>query len=203
MNYIMDYWNIRINNWKNNLILSAPHWYKHFRNNEIRWRELKTTEIVETISNDLDVFSIYKTCDDDKDANWDKKCEYKSLLKWTIQNNNIKFLFDIHWMNSNWNQDICIGINSWQNIHWREDILEKIIQIFKEEWFANIGIDIPFKASYENCISRYIAKECNIPTFQIEINLKYRSDQFDEYKKYNNLINSLKKIINYILTHEK
>lgn len=106
----MEYWNITINDWKNNIILSAPHWYKHVRNNEIRRRELKTKEIVEELSKELDVFSIYKTSDDNKDANRDKNCEYKSLLKWIIQKNNIEFLLDIHWMNNERDQDICIGI---------------------------------------------------------------------------------------------
>ena len=53
-------------------------------------------------------------------------------------------------------------------------------------------------AKYEYCVSSYIAKECRIPTFQIEINLKYRSSIYNEYEKYNKLIGALKEIITLI-----
>lgn len=73
-----------------------------------------------------------------------------------------------------------------------------MVAIFKKYGFENITIDNPFGAKNKHCVSTYIAEHCNIPTFQIEINLKYRSARFKEFKYYSKLINSLKEIIEYM-----
>ena len=59
--------------------------------------------------------------------------------------------------------------------------------------------DFPFNAGYKYCVSNYIARECKIPTYQIEINLKYRLATYKEYEKYKDLLKSLEEIVEFII----
>ena len=185
---------------KEKIILSAPHNVKHTRKNSVRPRETKTGTIVRTLSKKYNTYGIYKNSKDcNNDANWDEKCEYKEYIKNIVKKEKIKALIDFHGMAAHREQDICIGINNGKNIYGNYDIVSGMVEIFNKYGFKNVTIDNPFNAGYEYCVSNYIAKECNIPTFQIEINLKYRSSRYKEYNKYKDLLKSLEKILELII----
>lgn len=186
-------------NGKEKIILSAPHNVKHIRQNSVRPRETKTGTIVRILSKRYNTYGIYKKRNENNDANWDKKCEYKKHIKDIVKSKNIKMLIDFHGMAAYREQDICIGINGGKNIYGEYNIVEYMINIFNKYGFDNVTIDEPFNAGYEYCVSNFIAKECEIPTFQIEINLKYRSAKYKEYKKYKDLIKALEEIIELII----
>lgn len=184
---------------KEKILLSAPHNAKHIREKCIRPRETKTGVIVKTLSKKYNTYGIYKTSTDcNNDANWDEKCLYKKEIKKIVEKEKIKCLIDFHGMAAHREQDICIGINGGKNIYKNNDIVNYMIETFRKYGFKNVTIDEPFGAVHEYCVSTYIARECKIPTFQIEINLKYRSTKYKEYKKYNNLIKALGEIIEKI-----
>lgn len=190
--------NIVVINGIEKIILSAPHSVLHMRENSIRPRETKTGVIVKYLAKRCNTYCIYKRYNEYNDVNWDKKCEYKNRLKEIICNDNIKALIDIHGMASHRKQDICIGINGGNNIKGYGFLTDSFINIFNKYGFKNTTIDVPFAAQYENCVSAFISRQCDIPAFQIEINLKYRSSKFPEYKKYNSLLNALTEIINIL-----
>ena len=184
---------------KEKVILSAPHNAKHIREDNIRPRETKTGVIVKTLSKKYNTFGIYKTSADcNNDANWDEKCLYKERIKKLVKKENIKCLIDFHGMAAYRVQDICIGINGGKNIYNNYDIVNCMIEIFHKYGFKNVTIDEPFGAVHEYCVSTYIARECKIPTFQIEINLKYRSTRYKEFKKYKDLLKAIGEIIENI-----
>lgn len=180
---------------KNNIILSAPHCVLHTREKCVRPRETKTGVLVKTLSKKCDINGIYKIKNEDNDANWDKVCEYKRELVKIVRKDKIKALIDLHGMAAWRNEDICIGTNFGKNICGHEDILQEMIKIFNRFGFKNVSIDIPFSAQYPYCVSTYVAKKCQIPTFQIEINLKYRSGIYKEFKMYSKLESALEEII--------
>ena len=187
-------------NGKEKIILSAPHCVKHVRGNSIRPRETKTGTIVRKLSKKYNTYGIYKNSRDcNNDANWDERCEYKKYIKDIVKRNDIKVLFDFHGMAAHREQDICIGINDGKNIYGNYDIVNCMIDIFHGYGFKNVTIDEPFNAGYEFCVSNYIARECEIPTFQIEINLKYRIATYKEYEKYKDLIKSIEEIIKLVI----
>lgn len=190
--------NIKIIQGKNRILLSAPHSVLHMRENSIRPKETKTGVMVRTLANKCKVYGIYKLKNELNDANWDKHCNYKTKVKEIVNKERIKALIDFHGMAAHREQDICIGINNGQNIFGHDNILEDMIGIFKKYGFDNVSIDEPFSAKYEYCVSSFIARECKVPAFQIEINLKYRSARYKEYKKYNKLIKSLVEVIELI-----
>lgn len=180
---------------KEKIIISAPHSVIHKRENNIRPGETKTGTIVKVLSKKCHTYGIYKNKNENNDANWDKECIYKSNIKDIVKEENIKALIDLHGMAAHREQDICIGINNGKNIYDNYGIVETMIDIFHKYGFENVTIDKPFSAAYEYCVSNYITRECNIPTFQIEINLKYRSARYKEFKKYKDILKSLEEII--------
>lgn len=187
-------------NGKEKIILSAPHNVKHIREKSVRPRETKTGTIVRVLAKKYKTFGIYKNSKDcNNDANWDEKCEYKEYIKNIVKKYKIKTLIDFHGMAAHRKQDICIGIYNGKNIYGNYDIVNYMVDIFHKYGFKNVTIDIPFNAGYEYCVSRYISKECNIPTFQIEINLKYRLATYKEYEKYKDLLKSLEEIVEFII----
>lgn len=195
----MEYENIEIIKGSKKLILSAPHCVSHTRENKIRPPENRTKTIVKDLAKECDTYAIYKMKDEHNDANWDEICNYKENLKKAVNKEKIKALIDIHGMGAEREQDICIGTNEGKNIQGKKEIIDKMIQTFSKYGFKNITIDEPFAAKNKNCVSTYIARECGIPALQIEINLKYRSDRYKEYKYYKKLIDALKEIIELIL----
>lgn len=185
---------------KEKIILSAPHSVKHIREKSARPRETKTGIIVRALSKKCNTFGIYKNSKNcNNDANWDRECEYKRYIKKLVNKEKIKALVDFHGMAAHREQDVCIGINGGKNIYGNHDIVKHIVHIFNRYGFKNVTIDIPFNAGYEYCVSNYIAKECEIPTFQLEINLKYRSTKYKEYRKYKDLLKALEEIVEIVI----
>lgn len=177
------------------IILSAPHSVLHKRKGSIRPRETRTGLIVNNLSKKCKTYGIYKKKAELNDANWDRKCNYKKYLRELIKKEKIKALIDVHGMAKWREQDICIGINGGKNIQGNYKVLNSIIKIFNSYGFNNVTIDNPFGAVYKYCVSNYISRKCKIPCFQIEINLKYRSAKYKEYKDYNKLLETFEKVI--------
>ncbi len=185
-------------NGNSKIILSAPHSVNHTREGITRVRETKTGVLVKEISKKSGVFGIYKTKDENNDANWDKNCEYKEAIVKLIKQNKIKTLLDLHGMAAWRKEDICIGTNMGKNINGDTELLECMVKIFNKYGFKNVTIDVPFAAKHPYCVSTYIASKCKIPTYQIEINLKYRTKFYKEYEKYPKLEMALQEIIEKI-----
>ena len=184
---------------KEKIILSAPHCVKHIREKSVRPRETKTGTIVRVLSEKYNTYGIYKTKNENDDANWDEKCKYKNCVRKIVNKEKIKTLIDFHGMAAHRKQDICIGIYGGKNTNGDYYIANQMIDIFHKYGFRNVTIDDPFNAGYKYCVSNYIARECKIPTYQIEINLKYRLATYKEYEKYKDLIKSLEEIVELLI----
>ena len=87
----------------------------------------------------------------------------------------VKYLIDLHTMSDKRLPNVCISINGGKNIMNKYDILQGIVNAFATNGISSVTVDEPFKATDPNCISNFIATNCNIPCFQIEINKKFAS----------------------------
>lgn len=167
---------------ENKIMLSAPHCWQKYKNGKKQKRETKTGILAKEISKKLKLPCIYKTKYYQNDPNSDAKSTYRAELVDYIQQNQVKLLIDIHSMNANREEDICIGTNNGENIFNRTDISQLIKTNFEEAGFTKVSIDTPFKASKPNVISYDISHKCKIPCIQIEINNRYL---FAAYETYN------------------
>lgn len=179
------------------ILFSAPHCIDHLREGKIKAHEINTDTLIKKIKEKVNVSIIYKTESLNEDANWDEKSNYKSKVENFIIENNIKLFIDIHGMSYNREEDICIGTAFGSNLNGRNDILDTMIEKFKEAGYANTTVDVPFSASNKNCMSTFVAAKCKIPSFQIEINNKYRYPKSKEYN-IESLVNTFVGIIQLI-----
>lgn len=176
------------------VILSAPHSVAQFREGKTKYQEKGTEEIVENLNKEIKTYGIYKIKEGKNDPNWDEKCEYKDLVEKLVKENNIKLLIDFHGMAEFRTQNICIGTGKGKNIHDRDDLVIRLKEMFEENHIDNVTIDDPFSAEFENTISARIAKNCNIPTIQVEINWRYRKE-IDKLREVEDVIKKFVKAI--------
>lgn len=163
------------------ILFSAPHCVDHFRNGKIKVHEINTDTLIKKIKEKINVSIIYKKESLTEDANWDQNCNYKNKVVNFINEKNIKLFIDIHGMSYNREEDICIGTAFGKNLNGGTNILDVMTKKFKEAGYVNTTVDMPFSASNKNCMSTFVASKCKIPTFQIEINNKYRYPKSKEY----------------------
>ncbi len=186
-----DYFKIDKGN--NNIILSAPHAYKHFRNNKIKVNENNTSKIAKILGILTNSHVIYTYKDSKNDPNYDNDSEYKKELSKYIKENNIKYLIDIHGLDKNNDYSLEIGCNSYKNSS--KKFIELIKNSFNKYYKKEILIDNKFAAKSERRISSYISDKCeNVNAIQLEINRNYRNLKCMPIK-FNKTINALKEII--------
>ena len=193
------------NKWK--IIISAPHPVKHIREWEILSQDSLTWWLALYLWNRLELPVIYATSYKVWDPNFDdnSKSEYKQALVKYIEENNIKFLFDLHWC---WSfRDFCIELGTWwmwdPHLLWHNKLiniitksLSDILKPYIKHSKLHITKNTLFSASWETTVSSYISKCCRIPTIQIEINKELRNINNPKYLSL--LINALENMIKNI-----
>lgn len=180
---------------KNNILISAPHAYKHIRNGKVKSNEYNTSNIVKILKYFTDSHIIYTDKPTKEDPNFDVKNEYKNILIQYIKENNIKYFIDIHgYVDAK--SDLIIGTNDKKNINNDCNLLENIYNIFYYNFSTKILIDKKYKAS-NNALSKCVSEETNIYAFQFEINKNFRKMKRRK-KSFNRTIKSLISVIKYI-----
>ncbi|MEG2510945.1 MAG: tRNA preQ1(34) S-adenosylmethionine ribosyltransferase-isomerase QueA, partial [Bacilli bacterium] len=101
--------NIKILNGSNNILLSAPHAYKHIRNNKIKGNEFNTSFIVKILNKMTGTSIIYIKKSIEYDPNYQNDNLYRDLILKYIKEHNIKYFIDIHGMNDYNEYGIEIG----------------------------------------------------------------------------------------------
>ncbi|WP_085506029.1 hypothetical protein [Thalassobacillus devorans] len=152
------------------IIISAPHSVPQLREGSVKQGEFRTGVLALLLNKHLGCFSIYKTRNNGDDANFDESCEYKEALIETIKENQIELLIDLHIMSPKREADIELGTGYGKNISNNTYLIERCTASLKENGIENIVVDENFPASYPHTVSATIARECNIPCIQIEMN---------------------------------
>lgn len=180
-------------NGNNSIIVSAPHSVSQIRNGKIKTGEFKTGLIAILLNELANCHVIYKTKNNNDDANYDEYSCYKNELAEYIKKNNIKVLLDIHLCSSSRKFDFDIGTGKKNNIIERYDILNIIINRLSQR-YEYVVVDDLFPASYQFTVSSFISREACIPCFQVEINWK----NINSSEKITLLIEDFKYIIEKI-----
>ena len=192
--------NFKIYKGTTNIMLSAPHAFKQEREGSIKKNEYNTGKLCKLmhVFTGCHIIFTYKNLEIDHNYN---ETEYKKELSKYIKENNIKYLIDVHGLETNEKYNLIIGTNKYKNLNDDKKLLNNIIKIFKNNLSKKIESDKKYKAS-EKTISYYINKNNNIKTMQFEISKKYR-----KFKKrplcFNKLVNSMIKTIELLERWDK
>ena len=158
------------------VIISAPHSVKQLREGKVKEAENQTGAIASIFSEETDCFAIYKTYNNQDDANYDiENNKYKEEIKKIIKENDIRILLDIHGAKDEHNFDIDLGTAYGENINNNIEILKRLKNYFKKYKIENVTENKIFKADSIRTISKYINEETKIPCIQLEISWKYRN----------------------------
>ena len=181
------------------ILISAPHSVRQIRNGKIKGKDIYTGPIVIILQKEADCYSIYKTKNNNDDANYDiENNTYKEEILKIIEENQIKLLLDIHGASNDYGFGVDIATGEKENLNKKEEALNLLEQILKKHKIENVEIEKIFKAKSKHTICKTIAEKTSIPCIEIEIAKKYRDiENFEEIIK---IINALKE---YIINIEK
>lgn len=130
---------------------------------------------------------IIKTQNNNDDANFDEKSEYRDKIEQLISTVGVKYIIDIHGMKKSRDCDINLGVNFGNNIKTNLNLYDKLHKELQNSGF-NVKTDEPFKASTRT-IAGHFAKNFNVWTIQVEINCGITNES-----KNNEKVNQLLKI---------
>ena len=160
---------------KEKIILSAPHSVSQIRNGKIKGKDIATGAIAIFLQKSLNCYCIYKTRNNNDDANYDiEKNPYKEKLLKIIEKEDIKFLLDIHGAKASQGFDIDIATNNLKNINGKTEYVTDFINTGKKYGINTITVDKVFKASTLHTIAYTISEKLKIPCLEIEISKEYR-----------------------------
>lgn len=176
---------------KTPVLVSAPHSTTQIRNGKEKAKEIYTGAYAKFISKQTGASYIYKSFNNNDDANYDIISDYKTKILDIIKEKNIKLLIDIHGASDKHEFDIDIATNNYKNVN--RNITEKLKMYLEKNNIKNVYIDDTFKADKINTICYYISNKIDIPCIEIEITKKYR-----EYEKKENMYNIINGISEFI-----
>ena len=167
---------------KGNIMISTPHSVEQTRDGQIKFGEYETGVLAMLLHDKLNCPVICKTFNNNDDANFDEKSNYKDELEKYIKSNNIKYLIDLHQLSPKRIEMVDIGTGKGNNLHGDMKLLSTVNNCFAYAGINPVCIDKPFAAALPITISSYIASTCKIPCVQIEINSKLLCSGYEEYK---------------------
>ena len=153
------------------VMVSAPHSAEQTRAGRTKFAEYETGAIACTLHDRTGCPVICKTKHCHDDANRDEKCRYKAQLKKYVLKNGIKYLLDIHQMNTQREEQICLGTGRGENVKASPAVVDIAKSVFEKHGFA-VSVDEPFCAVHPFTVSAFTSRECGIACLQIEMNTK-------------------------------
>lgn len=170
--------NWEIIQWTIPVIFSAPHAVPQFRDGEIKPRDEYTWEIVRKICQETWVYGIIRIKNLDDDPNYYNEwlsLDFKNEIVKLVDDNNIKYWFDIHWCIDDLWFSIDIGTNYGNNLNWNIDLLT-IVKKNLSNYVWNVVVDKIFDASKKEIVSTYVSGHTTCPYIQLEICRLLRED---------------------------
>lgn len=181
---------------KNNILISAPHGVSQVRLGKYKVHEIGSLSTALYLQNQTGCFLIAKTRNNNDDANFDEKSEYKNSIRKLIKNQNIKYIIDFHGLAARRDCDVNLGISLGENVKNNVELFERLNLLLENNGFK-VSIDQPFMGGGKT-ISGTFAKEFkNVWTIQIEINcaITNKKENFEKNKKLLNVFETWIKTI--------
>lgn len=154
------------------VMFSAPHTVEQVRKGRKKQSEAYTGVIAELLHEECGYSAIIKKRNLYDDANYDEKSFYREELIAYIKERNIKLLIDLHIMNPSNPHCVEMATGAGANIQHNWAIIDNITKLANIHRIKRIVTDVNFFALNPHCIAADIAKNCEIPAIQVEINWK-------------------------------
>ena len=176
------------------ILISAPHSVRQIRNGKIKGKDIYTGPIAIVLQQETNCHCIYKTKNNNDDANYDiENNTYKEEILKIIKQNNIKLLLDIHGASDEHGFEVDIATGERENLNGNEKALEILVEVLKKHNIGNIEIDKVFIAKSIHTICKTIAEKTSIPCIEIEIAKKFRD--INNFSNISKIIEALKEYI--------
>ncbi len=162
------------------LLLSASHAHRHKRpnlENRIKQNEPWTKYIAKAIAENTQSSCIYSITKQEKDPNYYpiKENPYKKEIKKLVNNNQVKYLIDIHGLSDKHQYDF--GIFYLKRFRNSKNFAYEIAENLNQEKLRNCLIHIlHFKEDDQETIAEFGSETLKIPSIQIEIARYIRED---------------------------
>lgn len=181
---------------KNNILISAPHGVSQVRLEKYKVHEIGSLATALYLQKQTNCFLIAKTKNNNDDANFDEKSEYKNSIRKLIKNQNIKYILDFHGLAAHRDCDVNLGINFGENIKNNIEIFDKLNMLLENNGFK-VSIDQPFTGGGKTISGTFAKEFCNVWTIQIEINcaITNKKENFEKNKKLLNVFETWIKTI--------
>ena len=175
------------------VMISAPHSAEQTRAGRTKFAEYETGAVACSLHDITGCPVICKTKHCRDDANRDERCRYKAKLKKYVQKNGIKYLLDLHQMNTQREEQICLGTGRGENVKASPTLVDIAKAVFEKSGFT-VSVDEPFCAVHPFTVSAYTSRECGIACLQIEMNTKLVSKGHKECR-VEEVIQALREIV--------
>lgn len=178
-------------------LVSAPHSVPQLREGKEKRAEYLTGVLSHFLHERTGCHAAYKTKNNQDDANFDETNAYKEMLIQKVKQHQILYVLDLHIMSDQRPYSIDIGTGRGRNIQQQTELSEAIHSIFLKHRFEKPLIDHIFTAGYAHTVSSTLARECEIPAIQIEINWRYLQSTTDA-TNFNRVFDCLTEIIHFL-----
>lgn len=180
-----------------NVLISVPHGVSQVRLGKFKVSEIGSLTTALFLKNTTKCSLIAKTKNNNDDANFDENSSYKEAIIKLIENGKIKFIIDLHGLASVREIDVNLGTFLGLNIKNNELILNRLCEDLTKSGFS-ISIDQPFMAGGRTIAGWFSKNYSDLWTIQLEINCSLTNKK-ENFKRYNKLLNILKKWIEFII----
>ena len=175
------------------ILISAPHYVKHLRENHILPAETYTGVLGFFLHQH---FGCHLICNlnENVDPNYDNHSIYREQLKEIVEKEHIQICIDLHQLSPTREQEIEIGTSNQENIFLFPNLGKQIQNLFQNNGFQKTFLDQKYVASFQNTVSKSLAMATSIPCLQIEMN----SALFMHTLKKKKIFNCFKKLILFL-----
>ena len=175
------------------ILISAPHYVKHLRENHILPAETYTGVLGFFLHQH---FGCHLICNlnENVDPNYDNHSIYREQLKEIVEKEHIQICIDLHQLSPTREQEIEIGTSNQENIFLFPNLGKQIQNLFQNNGFQKTFLDQKYVASFQNTVSKSLATATSIPCIQIEIN----TSLFTHTLKKKKIFQCFKKLILFL-----
>lgn len=176
------------------LMITAPHSSVHKRMGKLKRQEFYTGALSVLLHSLTGCHVLYTNRLMESDPNYYDESPFKNKLSEITNNNEIKFLLDLHGTGPEKEYDLYPGIGINKKFLLGQDIFLQEFQHISDS--SNIligGLDV-FPAAKQMTVTKYAAMKLNIPAMQLEINRNLR-DPEKEPEQFIKLVKFLKEYV--------